>query len=253
MATSQNGWSVRPDASDLTPLPWVSGRVHPATLPIFNYLCEQFAKRVEPIRKDHSWGYAYRPVRGKSSGFSNHASGTAIDLNAPAHPLGARDTFSKPQRDAIKQILRELGGVVRWGGDYSGRKDEMHFEIVGTRGEVGVVATRIGSGSAPTTPLTPTQPETQEDDMTPEERDTLNRVDQRLLTLMGPIEDIHKWVRGVATAMPTVQRWIGYLMPAATKQTEGIAALREQVEQLAATATDDAARQKLEQIKALLS
>lgn len=95
--------------------------------------------------------------------------------------------------------------------------------------------------------------ETQEDDMTPEQFEILKRIDERVLKLMRPIEETRKLVGGVAKAMPTVQRWVGYLMPAATKQTEGIAALREQVEQLAATATDDDARQKLEQIKALLS
>lgn len=99
-----------------------------------------------------------------------------------------------------------------------------------------------------------TQPESEEDDMyTDKDRERDDRTHDRVLKLMGPVEEIHKWVRGVATAMPTVQRWVGYLMPAATKQTEGIAALREQVEQLQATATDTDARQKLEQIKALLS
>jgi hypothetical protein len=97
-------------------------------------------------------------------------------------------------------------------------------------------------------------PSIEEDDMyTDKDRERDDRTHDRVLKLMGPVEEIHKWVRGVATAMPTVQRWVGYLMPAATKQTEGIAALREQVEQLAATTSDADAQQKLEQIKALLS
>lgn len=122
------------------------------------------------------------------------------------------------------------------------------------KGRNGLKSNRADDGPKVDIPTAmPGTTETQEDDMTPEERATLNRIDERLLTLMRPVEEIHKWVRGVATAMPTVQRWVGYLMPAATKQTEGIAALREQVEQLAATATDDEARRKLEEIKALLS
>src|SRR5690606_29878512 len=39
-------------------------------------------------------------------------------------------TFTKTQVAAIRKILAEAGGCVRWGGDYIGRKDEMHFEIV---------------------------------------------------------------------------------------------------------------------------
>jgi hypothetical protein len=76
------------------------------------------------------WGYAYRPVRGYSSSLSNHASGTAIDLNSLDHPLGAEDTFSPMEELAIRtRVTRFYDGAIRWGGQYRGRKDEMHFEI----------------------------------------------------------------------------------------------------------------------------
>ncbi len=76
------------------------------------------------------WGYAERPIRGGSQ-LSNHASGTAIDLNATRHPLGTapRANYSQAQVDAIHRILAVCGGAVRWGGDYTGRQDGMHFEI----------------------------------------------------------------------------------------------------------------------------
>src|SRR5690606_27057234 len=74
------------------------------------------------------WGYAERPIRG-SSVISNHASGTAIDLNATKHPLGASGTFTSTQVTRIREILAVTRNHVRWGGDYTGRKDEMHFEI----------------------------------------------------------------------------------------------------------------------------
>lgn len=130
MSTSQNGWPVRTSSADLTPLPWVTGRVVPGDVyAVFDYLCRRFHREVEPIDPKSSWGYAYRAVRGQTSGFSNHASGTAIDLNAPRHPLGRSGTFTPQQATAIRRILADLNGVVRWGGNYSGRKDEMHFEI----------------------------------------------------------------------------------------------------------------------------
>lgn len=130
MSTSQNGWTVFASSAELAPLPWITGRVRPGDVwSVFDYLCRRFDAEVERIDQASSWGYAYRPVRGQASGYSNHSSATAIDLNAPRHPLGRRGTFSLRQATAIRRILADLDGVVRWGGNYSGRPDEMHFEI----------------------------------------------------------------------------------------------------------------------------
>jgi len=87
--------------------------------------------RVEPIDQGQldDWGYAERTIRGGTS-LSNHASGTAIDLNALRHPLGASGTFQAWQVQRIRRWLRTRHYCVRWGGDYSRRKDEMHWEIV---------------------------------------------------------------------------------------------------------------------------
>lgn len=82
---------------------------------------------VEPLMVPGCWGYAYRDIRG-SSRLSNHASGTAGDVNAPKHPLGKVGTVPVGMRAAISTKARTLG--LRWGGDYTGRKDEMHVEVV---------------------------------------------------------------------------------------------------------------------------
>lgn len=94
------------------------------------WVAGQFDARVENIDGGQldDWGYAEREIRGGVE-LSNHASGTAIDLNAPRHPLGASGTFSRAQVKAIHRILSQAGYCVRWGGDYRGRKDEMHFEV----------------------------------------------------------------------------------------------------------------------------
>lgn len=181
MATSQNGWVVRTSSSGLAPLSWITGRVLPGDVfTIFDFLCQKFNATVEPIRRDQSWGWAYREVRGGSD-LSNHASATAIDLNAPAHPLGRRGTFSPDQNRAIQRILNDLDAVVRWGGDYPGRPDEMHFEINASSQRVAAVAERIrkgisgGGGTAPTNPggggtaPAPNPNPKEEDDMTPEQ------------------------------------------------------------------------------------
>ncbi len=82
------------------------------------------------------WGYAERPIRG-SAVISNHASGTAIDLNATRWALGASPSvnLNPAQIDTVRRIVGATGGVVRWGGDYTGRKDPMHFEINDNRTE----------------------------------------------------------------------------------------------------------------------
>ena len=160
MAKSQNGWSVLASASPrLKKFRWITGKVrYLRVYEVFDYLCTRFNAEVEQINVAWSWGYAARNVRGSSSTISNHASGTAIDLNAPAHPLGARGTFSDRQERAIRAILKDLDGVVRWGGDYKNRPDEMHFEIIGSDKELKAVVKKIReaaeSESKPTPVLT---------------------------------------------------------------------------------------------------
>lgn len=98
------------------------------------WVAEQLRDRVEHTNGYGCWGYAYRDIRGGGD-LSNHASGTAFDYNAPQHPLGVSGTFSRRQVDMIHAILHEAQGCVRWGGDYSGRVDEMHMEIVASEDE----------------------------------------------------------------------------------------------------------------------
>src|SRR5690348_2527440 len=91
------------------------------------HLATRFDRRVEgltePVLDD--WAYAYRPVRGYEV-LSNHASGTAIDLNATDHPLGVTGTFTAKEQTTIHKILERYDECIRWGGDYVNRKDSMH-------------------------------------------------------------------------------------------------------------------------------
>ena len=147
MARSQNGWTVFDSPPNAT-TPYITGRVRPGDVDvIFTYLGQRFDSEVEKIRKDWSWGWAKRNVRGSTSTISNHASATAQDFNAPAHPLGKRNTFSNKQEARIRAILKDLEGVVRWGGDYQNRADEMHFEIIKNAAAVNRVADKIRKGS----------------------------------------------------------------------------------------------------------
>ena len=145
---TQNGWEGIDDSDDprLVSFPWVTGQVRDGDVAVvLAHFAERFNAEVEPIDVASSWGWAYRPVRGHDEGLSNHASGTAIDLNAPAHPLGSSGTFTDDQVARLRDLLDELAPVLAWGGDFD-RPDEMHIEVVGTPEEVAEVAARLAGG-----------------------------------------------------------------------------------------------------------
>jgi uncharacterized protein YukE len=147
---SQNGWPVNPPRSAHT-IPGTNVRVTVAdgdAGDVLMHVLGQVNSRVEgvelngPAGEHDDWGYADRNVRGAQS-ISNHASATAVDINATRHVLGAQGTFTPAQTQEIRTILGEVDNVVRWGGDYTGRRDEMHFEIIGSQAEVAAVAARL--------------------------------------------------------------------------------------------------------------
>jgi hypothetical protein len=138
---SQNGWPVI-ESTTATTGPRLRKWIIPGTgrhlyardgsagflLALFALWFHEVIERLDGGIWDE-WGWAFRPIRGGLE-TSNHASGTAVDLNATQHPLGARGTFRR-LRDAARIRLRLafMRDVIRWGGDFTGRADEMHFEI----------------------------------------------------------------------------------------------------------------------------
>lgn len=134
MAVSQNGYV----ANDVTRTQsWkIPGTVRAVRLrkgspgALLVHFAVWFDKNIEDIEAGEldDWGYAERPIRGGTT-LSNHASGTALDLNSTKHPLGARGTFTKEKAAKIRAKLKDYDGCIRWGGDYTNRADEMHFEI----------------------------------------------------------------------------------------------------------------------------
>lgn len=149
MAVSQNGWPVDPARTYRT-VPGTGVRVTVANGPagdVLVWVLSEFDRRVEDLDMGaDDWGYANRPIRGSTT-TSNHASATAVDANATRHPLGAVGTFNGGQVAEIHRILSEVDNVVRWGGDYSGRRDEMHFEINAPYTRVAAVAARLNGGT----------------------------------------------------------------------------------------------------------
>lgn len=106
---------------------------------VLAYFAVWYHERVQKINQGiwDEWGWASRPIRG-SSVISNHASGTAIDLNATKHPLGVRGTLKFWLKKGTRQELAEqrirrhldktFDNTIRAGLDYTGRADEMHYE-----------------------------------------------------------------------------------------------------------------------------
>jgi peptidoglycan hydrolase-like protein with peptidoglycan-binding domain len=111
--------------------------------PLLVGLAEEFHRTVEPLDGGSCWGYAYRNVRGGSTP-SFHAAGIAVDLNAPKHPLGRRGTFTPAQTARCRELAATYG--CRWGGNYAGRADEMHFEVILPRAEAISLAHRLSGG-----------------------------------------------------------------------------------------------------------
>ncbi len=117
------------------PVPGTDTRlsVRKEVAPLLIGLARDFHATVEPLNPKSCWGHAPRKVRGGTA-WSYHAPGIAIDLNADAHPMGKRATFSPSRQAAVRALLARYTyhGVrlVRWGADYQTRADEMHFEII---------------------------------------------------------------------------------------------------------------------------
>ena len=81
-----------------------------------------------------TWNGSFVPrfIRGSRTVLSNHAFGSAFDINASFNPLGAM-----PPLVGQKGSVRELVGIAHdnlfyWGGHFT-RRDGMHFEIAKIR------------------------------------------------------------------------------------------------------------------------
>lgn len=163
MAFSQNGYRAKDYSLIATyTVPGTSVRVSLRkgdVSVVLLYFLKQFNDTVQALRSSDTGGYNPRSIIGAGSrDISNHASGTAVDVRWRDHPLGARGTFNSNQVKAIRKILAYLEGVIRWGGDYSGRKDEMHFEVNASLSKIEDVADKIRNGGKKPAAVKPVSP-----------------------------------------------------------------------------------------------
>ncbi|NKU94105.1 M15 family metallopeptidase [Prescottella equi] len=100
------------------------------------------------------WGWS----RDNDVANSNHLSGTAVDVNAPKYPWGAR-VMPAGRIAKIREGLRLFEGSVFWGADWQ-RADEMHYQMAWKEGDqrndVFAAKLRAGHLGIYTTAPTPT-------------------------------------------------------------------------------------------------
>lgn len=92
-----------------------------------------------------SGGYVKRYISGTTT-WSNHAWGLAVDYNAPTNPYkyGGTTDFRVADTHAF---LKKYLGKMRWGYDYTGKKDAMHFEWIGSTLDAAVTTAQLQKGT----------------------------------------------------------------------------------------------------------
>jgi D-alanyl-D-alanine carboxypeptidase-like protein len=139
-----------------SPVGWAAAHIVEVTIPEFDSLqiggtSVHFHARVAPqfraffkavdvkglksLLLTQAGAYFSRTKTGHRDALSNHALGTAIDINAPWNGYGAA-----PARRGTTGSLAPLADFcadfgLYWGGWYSGNKDGMHFECVTLQSE----------------------------------------------------------------------------------------------------------------------
>lgn len=104
--------------------------VHTKVKELIALLINETERRGYNVLPGDSWGYACRAIRGTNVP-SNHSWGLAVDINASANPM---QSTLKTDMPSWMPVLWERYKF-RWGGHYTGRKDAMHYEFMGTPGD----------------------------------------------------------------------------------------------------------------------
>lgn len=141
MAKSQNGWPVvgatACDNGTFEGVRLPNGVLKGDVATVARWQMKLYKATVEPLVAKTCWGWYAKKIEGTNV-YSNHASATAWDINAPQHPMGVptKNTMSSKEIAACREIVRKSNGVLRWGGDYTGRQDAMHWEIIASPAKV---------------------------------------------------------------------------------------------------------------------
>jgi hypothetical protein len=122
--------------------------------PLVQHLVADLERQHGPFHPGECWGFANRAIRGTNRP-SNHSWGLAIDLDAPENPMTTDPRAPHTIGSYASGVAARYG--FRWGGDYVGRKDYMHFEFMGTTTSAavlihGLASTADGRAERPSLP-----------------------------------------------------------------------------------------------------
>ena len=126
----------------IEPVPGQRWEVYKPAASAFSQMIKAFAD--EGYKPTSSGGFNYRNIRG-SDRLSQHAYGTAIDLNAPTNPLGSAATDIPHAAEIAKRFGME------WGGNWQ-RPDPMHFEYAPTGSLPPAATGAVADATAPPLP-----------------------------------------------------------------------------------------------------
>lgn len=134
---SVNGWEMEHVADDGgtvytrpvpgTPLDGVAVRMGDVES-VLVYVVRRFHYEIDELRAGDVVGWRSPAKVRKGLAESNQASGTAVQIRPDHYPSGSRGGFFPRQLLTVRDILTELDGVVRWGGD-DRKPDESLFSI----------------------------------------------------------------------------------------------------------------------------
>lgn len=162
---SQNGYPViaRADADDALRVWTIPGQSRNIDVPLLpaapGFVLAHWALTVDREIEDleatigDDFGWNERPIAGTDE-WSNHASATALDLNASRHAQGKTGTWLDPSPPRGKSsewryermddlLAGKYRGVIRAGYTFRTVVDDMHFELVAGRTAVRELATAL--------------------------------------------------------------------------------------------------------------
>ncbi|GHD53169.1 hypothetical protein [Streptomyces galbus] len=127
--TSANGWPLTTTGIATLPVPGTAARVsllEGDVSTVLVHVIRRFHYEVQEVARHELAGH--RPAAGLTGHTTNYASGTAVEIRPAAYPQAAAGVLFPPQLAVVRDILKECGAVVAWGGDLR-RPHAAHFQI----------------------------------------------------------------------------------------------------------------------------
>ncbi|MFE4665146.1 hypothetical protein ACFRI7_25870 [Streptomyces sp. NPDC056716] len=132
--TSANGWDSLTERSSGTATYDIPGTNLEVILRegevgvVLAYVAQRFHYDVTQLEVNRGQIIGYsNDLQIKADFESNHLSGTALALYPDSYPIGVKGNLFPYQVTAIRDILAELQGVVKWGGDMESAKESTFF------------------------------------------------------------------------------------------------------------------------------